>query len=829
MTMTVASLFAAPPTKWGRTEYKDQPWVQNMSKPYKVKKGLYNRHLSLWASHGYYYKAAEGQWKWQRPLLYNTREDLFTQTIVLPYLIPMLENAGAVVFTPRERDWQTDEYIIDNDHSYSNASSYPGMYNEFTNGMQSWQSAPYAAFGAHDGVYYNGENPFAAGTARTVQTTKHKTLHSVASYQPSFRKEGRYAVYVSYQSLPNSVSDAQYIVMHKGQETVVNVNQKIGGGTWVYLGTFEFDKGCNVYNRVVLTNYSRQKGVVSGDAVRFGGGTGNISRGGTTSGMLRALEGARYYAQWAGMPEKIYNGYGGDDDYKDDINTRSLMTNYVGGGSVYSPEKQGLGVPIELSLAIHSDAGNTATNNVRGTLTICTTDFNGGVLASGKSRDMSKEFAQDLLDNFSSDMRRHFGTWNKRTVWNRNYSETRLPDVPSAIIETMFHDNFEDMKIGQDPEGKFQAARSIYKTILRYVSSRHGQSCVVSPLAPEGITTEMKKGKLVMEWDAVRDPEEASATPKGYVVYTAAGTAGFDNGTYVKKTRFKMKLEPGVMYHFRVSAVNDGGESFPSEMVSVCFRPEATRTVMIVNGFHRLASPQVEYGGFNMNLDAGITYGPTTGWGGEYTGQTIAGNNFDCVRTHAEALYAADNVNILSCSSAPFARGDVSTKNIDMIDLVLGLERNDGYSHKQYKTFPSNLRAAIQRFLAKGGALMVSGAYTGSDMLAEEEKNFLATQLHTNCQSVIRESYADQITGLGTSWNIYRLPNAEHYAAQSTDVLEPVAPAFCAMQYMGGYSACVAYKDAQKRTLTMGFPFECITDKDKRATVMKAVTAFLLY
>jgi hypothetical protein len=27
----------------------------------------------------------------------------------------MLENAGAVVYTPRERDWQKNEVIVDND------------------------------------------------------------------------------------------------------------------------------------------------------------------------------------------------------------------------------------------------------------------------------------------------------------------------------------------------------------------------------------------------------------------------------------------------------------------------------------------------------------------------------------------------------------------------------------------------------------------------------------------------------------------------------------------------------------------------------------------
>ena len=79
---------------WGNIEYDEDPWVFNASRPYFVTAGLQNRHLSLWASHGRYWDAERG-WKWQRPNLFCTTEDLFTQTIVVPYLIPMLENAGA--------------------------------------------------------------------------------------------------------------------------------------------------------------------------------------------------------------------------------------------------------------------------------------------------------------------------------------------------------------------------------------------------------------------------------------------------------------------------------------------------------------------------------------------------------------------------------------------------------------------------------------------------------------------------------------------------------------------------------------------------------------
>lgn len=66
-------------------------------------------------------------------------------------------------------------------------------------------------------------------------------------------------MYVSYQTLPESVSDAKYLVFHNGGVTEFKVNQQMGGSTWVYLGTFEFDKGRNDYGMVVLSNESPRK------------------------------------------------------------------------------------------------------------------------------------------------------------------------------------------------------------------------------------------------------------------------------------------------------------------------------------------------------------------------------------------------------------------------------------------------------------------------------------------------------------------------------------------------------------------------------------------
>ena len=63
---------------WQRTDYKGDPWVKNISRPFTAGKGLEGRHIALWQSHGKYYKKDKGCWEWQRPRLFCTTEDLFT-------------------------------------------------------------------------------------------------------------------------------------------------------------------------------------------------------------------------------------------------------------------------------------------------------------------------------------------------------------------------------------------------------------------------------------------------------------------------------------------------------------------------------------------------------------------------------------------------------------------------------------------------------------------------------------------------------------------------------------------------------------------------------
>lgn len=836
---------------WGDIDYDGEPWVKNTSSPLTITHGLQNRHLSLWASHGRYYDASRGQWRWQRPNLFCTTEDLFTQTIVVPYLMPMLENAGAVVFTPRERDWQKHEVIVDNDDPRQ------GVRYLEVNTKYDWTDAGTKGFAYHKGSYTDGENPFTAGTARMAKTTNKKNKYSLVSYQPELPEAGRYAVYVSYAATDKSVDDAHYTVWHKGEKTEFSVNQRMGGGTWVYLGTFDFDKGSNEYNRVTVSNLSGRKGVVTTDAVRFGGGMGNIERGGTVSGLPRCLEGARYYAQWAGMPYSVYGGKAGADDYKDDINVRSLMTNYIGGGSCYMPALSGLGVPIELSLAVHSDAGYAADGmGLIGSLAICTTNFNDGRLNAGISRLASRDFADALLSNTERDIKNKFGQWNRRDLYDRNYSETRLPEVPSAILETMSHQNFPDMRYGQDPNFKFTLARSIYKTILRYVCDQHGTPCIVSPLTPSNFCVDVSSdGEATLSWTPTSDPQEATAQPTSYIVYTRRGNVGFDNGTRITSaTRLKMQLEEGVLYSFRVVAANRGGKSFPSEELCALYNPQATKNILVVNGFHRLSSPEcidnADAQGFDLNEDPGLTLGPTAGWSGvqtsfdrskmgiedetglgysdnSLTGTLVAGNDMNYVRCHAEAIQAAGKYNIASCASETVEQGKVDVNRYQMIDLVLGEEKYDGHSLAFYKTFTTELQNALRSYTRRGGSLLVSGSYIGSDMASDADQRFLKDVLKCSWNQR-NTAESDTIRGLGTTFTYYHNINEQHYAALHPDNLSPIAPAYTAMAYADGGQACVAYQGSDYRTITMAFPFECIREQQKRTSIMRGLLQFLI-
>lgn len=797
------------------SDYYGLPWVKNVSRPNSIENGLDGRHLSIWASHGRVYNPAQGNWKWQRVNLFGTNEDLFSQTFVIPYIIPMLENAGAVVWTPRERDWQNIETVVDNDQTL------PG-YKE----QGKWMKSSEPGFGMPADVIQEGDAPFIKGTARWSKVRR-KKASSIAKYSPYLPMPGKYAVYVSYQTLQNSIPDAHYTVVHKGVKTHFTVNQTMGGSTWVYLGTFDF--GCGDDNYVTVDNVSNMKGVVTTDAVRFGGGMGNVERGGSVSGLPRCLEGARYNAQWSGAPYNVYSSRQGTDDYADDINVRPMMTNWLAGGSMFAPEKEGRGVPLEMSLAVHSDAGYHMDRSIVGTLGICTTDFNDCRLSDGESRMISYDFVEQMLSQINKDITYKYGRWNTRGIWDKNYAETRIPGIPAAILEMFSHENLSDMLYGHDPNFKFTLSRSVYKSVVRYLAAKHNRKAVIQPLAPHRFRALVDSyGRVVLSWEETVDSLETSAKPDSYILYTASDDGDFDNGTIVRARKTTVNLEADKVYRFKVTAANSGGQSLPSEELACVWHPGG-RQLLVVNGFHRLAGPAVKYNdmglatGFDMAEDPGLSYGRTACWTSQLP--FLAGNDFNYTTEHVRAIATMKKYSVASCSSECIGMGDVMLSRYRLLDLILGNERNDGYSLKRYPSISPMMKSELRYF---NGALLVSGSYVGSDNQTPADSTFLAEVLYTDYVRKYKDQSdsAQVVTGMGVDFDVYRALNEDHYASTSSDVLQPLGTAFSAMLYADGSTAAIACKE--RRSFVMGFPLECIRTEEQRGLCMRSVLKFLL-
>ena len=873
--------------RWSDRDHRGNAWVTPLDRPYSTKKGLEGRHLSVCASHGRYYSIREQEWVWQRPRLFCTTEDLLSQTIVVPYLIPMLENAGAIVYSARERDWQKHEAIVDND-----TPQLDGNYQELV-GAQAWETAG-TGFAHLKATYVNEENPFRDGTSRQASTQNRKNQTSSIIWTPAIPEDGQYAVYVSYTTLPTSVQDAHYTVIHRGTQTSFRVNQQMGGGTWVYLGTFDFAAGSSKDNCVVLTNYSAYRGHVTADAVRFGGGMGNIARGDSTSlkvsGLPRFLEGARYSAQWAGMPAWVYGNKGWTNDYSEDINVRSLSASHLARGSAYLPfpqpwtkestvnapsdtpdvirqdttntDVQGLCVPIEMSLALHTDAGYTRDNSLIGSLSIYTTDFNNGRYPSGTSRMASRDLCDLVLTQVTEDLQATYGRWTRRQMYDRNYSESREPEVPGGILEMLSHQNWADLCMGHDPMFKFTLARAAYKGILRYIHSMHDDNdVVVQPLPVTALGAYITPGtrQIRVSWLAVEDPLEKSAMPDGFVVYHAVGDGDFDNGTYVSEAHFELDTaEPEVLHRFKVTAANAGGQSMPSEEVCAFLSMSSDKQALIIDAFDRLAGPQPfdndTTQGFDILADPGVpmakmpgycgqqlcfdkkgigreTYGGLGYSGRELEGMILAGNTRDWTTRHARDFIVATGgkLSISSCTVSAVSRADFDSRPIHLMDIVFGAEKADGYSLRQYKVFPNALTQVAAEFARSGGSLLVSGAYVGSDMTSQSDRLLTRTLLKYEYAGALVSDSISGVTSNDGSFDLYRRLNETSYCVPSVDCLAPTKDAFCPMVYNpSGQSAAVAYDGSDYRAMTIGFPLESITDTDFRRRLLSNIITFLI-
>lgn len=835
--------------------------------------GLDGANIAMWQSHGWYFEPKLNRWEWQRARIFQTVEDLYTQSYVVPFLMPMLENAGAYVMSPRERDINTCEIIIDNDASDNTKGSFEAPAN----------CTSVAGFGYKKAELHNGDNPFADGTAAVLKATPDNS--EKFSWKAAIPKDGNYAVYISYKSLPNSTDKAEYKVNASDGTHKFTVNQKMGGGTWIYLGHFPFKASDKNTPIVELSAKGKKGSVVTADAVKIGGGMGNVARivkepldsidyQYVLSGYPRFTEAAKYFLQWAGAPDSVYTPTNNVNDYSDDYRSRGLWVNWITGGSSMLPDREGLGIPVDLSFAFHTDAGTTTNDSIIGTLGIYSTA--GKTLGNGSDRMASRDLTDLIMTNIVDDVRANFEpNWTRRGMWDKSYFEARSPEVPAMLLEFLSHQNFADMTYGLDPAFRFLVSRAIYKGMLKYIAQRDGRPYVVQPLPVRAfaITADSEAGKYRLSWAERPDSSEPSAKPSYYIVQERVADGAFRNIARTENPEYTVKVSDNKIHSYRIIAANDGGTAFPSEILALCDMPGSKATVTIVNGFTRVSAPDRfnsgEIAGFYDTRDHGVPYlydisfigsqfefrrdipwmdDDAAGFGASranYEDKVVAGNTFDYVYTHGEAVRAA-GYSFVSSSAEAFS---AATDTPRIVDLILGKQKEilqgRGAYGPRFKAFPSELQTRMAALASKGTAFFVSGSYVATDIwdnpnsnqeTAKADKEFAREVLGFNWRvgqaSVTGEAYQVATRFKDFTKGEYKFHNElnpDFYAVESPDSFYPADNSKCAtfMRYSeNNLIAGTVYDSGEHRAVVIGFPFETIKGLGGRQSLMKQVLDF---
>jgi hypothetical protein len=852
------------------------PVIRYIDKKKEPSKGLKNRNIVVWNSHGWYYNKSIERWEWQRPRLFQTVEDLLPTSFVIPYLISILENAGATVFLPRERDIQTNEVILDDDDL---SNFLKGNLKSFSKHEKiSWEKVNFGGFRLGAIPYSDNYNPFGSGAHHTILTEKEET----ASFEwiPNFPEQGKYAVYISFVPSEKNAVDANYSVYHLGGKTKVEINQLIGGKTWTYIGSYKFKKGYNPeLGKVVLSNKSKDiRKLISADAIKFGGGMGVVSRGGSTSGRPKFVEGALYYLQFAGAPDTLIYNLESTDAYTDDYQSRPEFANYLNGaplGPNTNRNHEGLKIPIDLTLAFHTDAGITNKDSSIGTLVIYSSrDLDSSNhFPNGSSRFSNRDFADILQTEIVNDIQFHFDpNWTRRDLRNSMYSEAFRPNMTGVLLELLSHQNFFDMQLALDPRFKIIVSRAIYKAMLKYLSTQNNSDYIVTPLPITHFRTDITlPGNVRLEWNSQSDPLEPTAKPSGYIVYTRLNNDGFDNGVFTENPFIEFSdVKKNTLYSFKVTAVNEGGESMSSEILSTNISDSYTAPFLIVNGFDRICGPfavkDSSFAGFVNIIDEGVPhnydlsftglqydFSPTSefitndmpGHGAshaDYETKIISGNTFDFVSVHGNTLKEL-GFSFASSSDEALEDKSINLNNYKFIDLILGEEKStkwvrpefDSTKEIQFKTFSKKLQNVLKDYLFSGGNLFLSGAHIASDIIqSSKDKNeidFIKEILKFDLASPSAsktgfvKSNGNEMSSLSLEFNTKF--NDKIYSVESPDGLIPINGSRSIFRYSENQIDAGIFYKKDYGIIALGFPFETIIGSEKRLELMKRILELL--
>lgn len=731
--------------------------------------------IFLSPGHGWLWNDDRERWVTQRGVVNNIIEDHSNAESVLQYVVPYLWNAGARVYTTRERDFQTNEVIIE-------AKKGSTEYRE----VGDWKLE-------------EGLSGVLNRDMVSIPTQKNSTT-AAAVFTPNIPEDGFYGVTIRYRPsiLGQSTEEAQFVVNHTGGQTVWTQDINKDGYTWKYIGRYYFEAGQSFeYGSVSVINESDESGRITIDAVRFGGGMGSyLAPDGLPSGKPRWEESGMYYARFLG--------------YDPDISSKRW--NSVWSMPIWAEwEMEEWEKDKSVWVSWH---GNASSGTARGLFGFVygTSEWSGVENFTGYPGAV--ELLTSMLDRIGGNVHADYDPeWRigNPVSWYLGETNPRANSkMPMALIEVGFFDNVEDAVYMLDPQFRKLTARSTMQGLVDYYDEEV-KGFSIDEYLPEPPThfsvTRDDRGRMELQWQeppSNEDDPTLGDEADRYMIYQSPNGYGFDNGTQVRDENISMPKEPnGEVTYFKISATNKGGESLPTEVLA--FKEgEADKTVLIVYAFDRLDS------GMNLVQENGA-----------HRGILSKMNTYDYIVQHAEAIEPT-GWGIVSASDEAVASGQVNINDYRSVILILGQE----------KELDQSFQDKITNYKANGGRMLISGSEAAFAMSQDSAStNWLNDVLGvsgTSDDSEITSVSAvdgEIFEGIGTlSLN----DGTEYgYPVKAPDVLSLIGDGQVLMTYEGSSKVAAVMTDPESPTIIMGFPFESIIDEIQRERVMTRILYLL--
>jgi hypothetical protein len=570
--------------------------------------------------------------------------------------------------------------------------------------------------------------------------------------------------------------------------------------------------------------------VVIADMIRFGNGLGDINRGAGVSGLAREDEAGLYWVRWhvdrsQGIPVSEYAQVDGSGNQAltDRDATVSLSPRYA----EYMNREQDGHLSDRVFVSYHSNAsggrgvlglynGNndpaTATPNQFTLANLLGLEVNNDLVAQ------NGQFEHNWFDRGTnvtldrSDI--EFGEINNLRI---------LGEFDATIVEVAFHDNQMDAELMRAPKLRDAAARATYQGLIKYFRAVDGNVTPATELPPPvtGVHAESNAaGSVTISWLPPVANSYAGGAATGYRVYASADGYGFDGGTFVAggatNTATLSGYDANVPYYFKVVAVNGGGESLGSEVLTV-LPSGGAKQVLVVNGFDRLdraLNPKQPFGGGGNTIERV---------------RPRDSNSFDYTAQVGAAIHAgAPGVHVDSTSNEAVISGAVNLADYDTVVWILGEESTAD------DTFNATEQTKVEQFIAGGGNLFVTGAEIAWDLDQQNNgRSFFETTLKGNYVADDANTYTVAAAGGGIFAGLANFSFDDgtlYYNSEFPDVINPQSGAQTALTYSGGTGGSAAIQvpgtGGRGSIVMFGFPFETITTAPNRAAVIDRVFDF---